>query len=30
MSLLMFGLFVSTVLALMAVMMADKDDWGRV
>ena len=30
MSLLMFGLFVSTVFALMAVMMADNDDWGTV
>ena len=30
MSLLIFGLFISTVLALMAVMMADNDDWGMV
>jgi hypothetical protein len=30
MSLVMFGLFVSTVLALTAVMMADNDDWGMV
>jgi hypothetical protein len=28
MSLLMVGLFVSTVLMLLAVMMSDNDDWG--
>jgi len=30
MSLVMLGLFASTVLALMAVMMTDNDDWGTV